>query len=211
MHVFSNLAISLDGKISAQDRSLFYLGSPNDRRQMQVLRKKSDAILIGASTLRSLKRPMKIRNSKRQPMNVILSSRLDGLSPKWPFFKDPELTRILFVGSECPEKKIKEFSKTCTVIKINFGKDTPRTIVAKLGKMKIKNLLIEGGGGIMWEFVEAKLIDEFHVTLTPWILGGTEAPTLVDGKGFPAHLAQRLVLKKVRRIGEELFLTYLRK
>jgi riboflavin biosynthesis pyrimidine reductase len=62
----------------------------------------------------------------------------------------------------------------------------------------------------MWDFVSAGLLDEFRVTLTPWILGGTEAPTLVDGKGFPAGKAAKLRLVRVKRLRDELYLTYRR-
>jgi riboflavin biosynthesis pyrimidine reductase len=53
MFVFSNLATSLDGKIATVSRVHFPLGSPADRRQMLVLRKRADAVIVGASTLRA--------------------------------------------------------------------------------------------------------------------------------------------------------------
>ena len=51
MFVRSNLAISLDGKIATASREMISLGTPYDRRLMQVFRKKSDVVLMGASTL----------------------------------------------------------------------------------------------------------------------------------------------------------------
>src|SRR5436190_2244479 len=86
MFIFSNLATSLDGKIATADRSHFYLGTPADRLQMQVLRKKADAIVMGASTLRSFKGPLLIRGAKSHPLNVVVSSTLSGISPAWRFF-----------------------------------------------------------------------------------------------------------------------------
>ena len=55
-------------------------------------------------------------------------------------------------------------------------------VLAHLGECGMKNVLIEGGGSLIWEF--ARYIDEFHVTLTPWLAGGSTAPTLMDGPGF---------------------------
>ena len=70
----------------------------------------------------------------------------------------------------------------------------------------MKNVLIEGGGALVWEF--ARHIDEFHVTLTPWLAGGASAPTLMDGPGFRSGEFLGLDLVEVRREGDELFLRY---
>jgi riboflavin biosynthesis pyrimidine reductase len=84
MFVFSNLATSIDGKIASKDRGHFLLGTPEDRRLMQVLRAKSDVVVFGASTLRTHQRPCIVRPSeakglKRQPANAVISSRLEGM------------------------------------------------------------------------------------------------------------------------------------
>jgi riboflavin biosynthesis pyrimidine reductase len=72
----------------------------------------------------------------------------------------------------------------------------------------VKQVIVEGGGTIMWDFASRNLIDEYHVTLTPRVLGGRDSPTLVDGQGFPGSRALQLRLKSVRRKGDELFLVY---
>ena len=60
----------------------------------------------------------------------------------------------------------------------------------------------------MWDFVREDLIDEYHVTLTPRLIGGTEAPTLVDGEGFDPSEVVNLTLKSCRKAGDELYLVY---
>jgi 5-amino-6-(5-phosphoribosylamino)uracil reductase len=207
MFIYSNLAISLDGKIAPVDRSLFLLGTAADHRQMQVLRKNCDAIVVGASTLRSIKLPMIVNGAKKQPINVVLSSRLEGLSPRWKFFRDPDLRRILLVSSAVSPERVEEFSPYAEIIVLGPGAVGPQT-VRQLRKRGVENLLVEGGGEIMWEFIRHDLIEEFHVTLTPRILGGAQAPTLVDGTGFTARTAKKLELMKSKRIGDELYLTY---
>ncbi|MGK5087388.1 RibD family protein [Bdellovibrionota bacterium FG-2] len=204
MFVFSNLATSLDGKIATAGRVHFPLGTPTDRKQMQVLRKKSDAIIFGASTLRSYKRTCRITSAKQQPINAILSRSLEGISPRWPFFGDSEVRRILFVTSAVPKAQLHLFRKTCEVITVKNATQ----VIRELSKRGVQDLLVEGGGEVMWFFVKDNLIDEFHVTLTPRILGGTEAPTLVDGTGFSPFASLKLTLQRVKKIGDELFLVY---
>lgn len=214
MFIFSNLAISIDGKISTRSRNLFHLGTPEDRRQMQVLRKKCDAVLVGASTLRCFKKPCLALGAERQPVNLLISSTLHRISPHWPFFQKKDLARILFVGPETPMQKVRTFQKCSEVILLR--KPTSRNslaqqIIAILKNKGIQNLLIEGGGEIMWEFVQSNLIDEYHVTLTPKIIGGTRSPTLVDGQGFLSNKILNLKLKECRVVADELYLTYAKK
>ena len=69
-------------------------------------------------------------------------------------------------------------------------------------------MLVEGGGEVMWHFVSQNLISEYHVTLTPKIIGGTKAPTLVDGIGFKYSKILSLKLTKVKKVRDELYLIY---
>lgn len=210
MFIFSNLATSVDGKIASADRGHFNLGTPADRRQMSVLRKRADAILMGASTLRSFKGPLKIRGSKKVPLNVVLSSTLGGISPAWPFFRDEDTRRLLFASSLTPDARRKKFRKFAEIVIFDAKKPVASQIVAELKSRGIKSLLVEGGGSVMWDFVGEGLLDEVNVTLTPWLLGGADAPTLVDGKGFPSGKGQKLKLVKLKRLRSELYLTYRR-
>jgi 5-amino-6-(5-phosphoribosylamino)uracil reductase len=72
----------------------------------------------------------------------------------------------------------------------------------------MKTLLVTGGGQLVASLLEADLIDEFWITVCPLLLGGTDAPTLVEGKGFPAKLAPRLTLLSAEVIDQEVFLHY---
>ena len=44
-----------------------------------------------------------------------------------------------------------------------------------LRKRKIKTILLEGGGTLNWEFIKNNFVDEFFITITPFILGGKNA------------------------------------
>lgn len=64
--------------------------------------------------------------------------------------------------------------------------------------------------GPIFPFVAKDLVDEWNVTLTPKIVGGSTAPTLVDGDGFLMDEIKEYRLK-VQRYKDELFLKYIRK
>src|SRR3712207_6212109 len=149
MFVFSNLATSLDGKIATAGREHFYLGTPADRDRMQVLRRRADAILMGASTLRTFQRPCVLRGTPRhQPANVILSRNLAGIDPEWPFFTRniPGFRRILLVTGEAPARRLARFEASCEVIPLHPKKPAAPQAVATLAALGIERLLVEGGG-----------------------------------------------------------------
>jgi len=78
----------------------------------------------------------------------------------------------------------------------------------QLETLGIKRLAILGGGKLVASVLAAGLIDELWLTVCPLILGGVDAPTPVEGKGFLADLAPKLELLAVKQVGQEVFLHY---
>jgi len=50
--------------------------------------------------------------------------------------------------------------------------------------MGLKKIIVEGGGEINWSVLKLGLVDELVVTISPVVIGGRDAITLVEGKGF---------------------------
>ena len=177
---------------------------------MQVLRKRADAVLFGASTLRAYKNPAlaDAHASRGQPLNIVVSSELEGFSPSWPFFSRSGFKRILCVNDTISNARVRKFEKSSEIIRLNPRAPKAPQIIRELQRLGVKNLLVEGGGEIMWEFARENLIDDYFLTLTPRILGGRTSPTLVDGSGLSAEHSLRLKLTNVKKVGHELYLTY---
>lgn len=76
-----------------------------------------------------------------------------------------------------------------------------------LAEEQIASILVEGGGDLAWGMVEGGIVDQIYAFVAPRILGGTDAPTPVDGAGF-RRLADALQLDFVstRRIGADILL-----
>lgn len=214
--VFANLAMTLDGKIAGFDRADFPLGSKADRLEMDRLRAKADIVLWGGGTLRAARHPARVREKslaeerlKRglppHPANGVVTKSGD-VPPGLPWFEADEIERFIFVSPEGAARLDARQSARARVVVLD-GEETPaRRALARLREAGMKSVLIEGGGGLTWAF--AGLIDEFHVTLTPWLAGGADAPTLMDGAGFRSGEFLGLTLMEARREGDELFLRY---
>ena len=53
-----------------------------------------------------------------------------------------------------------------------------------LGTMGIQRVMVEGGGQLIAGLIRAGLVDEIYTFIGNLIIGGSDAPTLVDGEGF---------------------------
>lgn len=217
--VFTNMAVSMDGKISTRERAHIE-PSPHDRYRMDKLRARAHAVLIGASTLRAFRRPATIehrrfhvvRKVKRlnvHPVNVVLARHVD-FDPSWPFFAQEGIERVLVVPESTSEASLRPFHSLAHLFKYKTEADYPGQLITYLAKLGCRSLLLEGGGGIIFPWVERDLIDEWNITLVPKVIGGMDAPTMVEGKGFNMAQIRRFRLRKHSRQGDELFLRYTR-
>ncbi|CCH66033.1 5-amino-6-(5-phosphoribosylamino)uracil reductase [Richelia intracellularis HM01] len=77
-----------------------------------------------------------------------------------------------------------------------------------LTNIGISKLVVLGGGNLIGEMMELDLIDEFWLTVCPLVLGGKDAPTPVEGKGFLSKKAPRLELLTVHQVEHDVFLHY---
>jgi 2,5-diamino-6-(ribosylamino)-4(3H)-pyrimidinone 5'-phosphate reductase len=219
-HVIVNMAVSVDGRINSRRRERFALGGPHDRRLMDVLRARADAVIIGAGTVRHDGHPMLIRYADLRaqrlarrrtphPVNVVLSRDLD--LPLRPFFASDETRRIVFTTRGAPRARVRRFARVAEVVVLPGASPSPKLVVNALRERGLHRLILEGGGEIHFAFAKAGLVDEWYVTLTPRLIGGRTAPSFLDGEGFLKrdHLELRLVSQ--RRVGDEIFLRYRRK
>jgi riboflavin-specific deaminase-like protein len=216
-HVIVNMAVSVDGRINSRRREHFHLGSEHDRRLMDELRARADAVIVGAGTARHDGHPMVIRyadllarrtatRKAPHPVNVVLSGDLN--LPLRPIFTSQKTTRIVFTTRRAPAARIRRFSRVAEVVVLPGSTPSPRAVVAELRKRGLRKLILEGGGEVHFAFAKAGLVDEWYITVTPRLIGGRSAPSFLDGDGFLKrnHLALRLV--SLRRVGDEIFLCY---
>ena len=84
-----------------------------------------------------------------------------------------------------------------------------KSLMNNLSKRKIKTILVEGGGTVNWQFIKNNLFDEIVITIAPIIIGGIDAITFVQGKGFDKIIkSPRLRLNTIKRLENYLVLHY---
>jgi diaminohydroxyphosphoribosylaminopyrimidine deaminase/5-amino-6-(5-phosphoribosylamino)uracil reductase len=69
-------------------------------------------------------------------------------------------------------------------------------LLVELGRRRMTNVLVEGGGRLLGTLFETRAIDEVHVFIAPKIIGGDAAKSPVGGDGV-ASVAKALALNDI--------------
>jgi 5-amino-6-(5-phosphoribosylamino)uracil reductase len=217
-HTTVVLAMSVDGKIADFRRSPARFGSLADKIHLEKQIAASDAVLFGAGTLRAygttmtisqaiLLQQRKIANKHPQPVHIVIS-RSGKLNPDIKFFQQPVRRWLLTtsLGANFWAKR-PEFEQVL-IFETPTGEIDILTALKYLVSLQINRLAILGGGQLVASFLESDLIDEIWLTICPLILGGSIAPSPVEGIGFLSDLAPKLQLLEVSTVKQEIFLHY---
>lgn len=211
-HIILSAAVSLDGKIATKTGDS-EISSRQDKIRVHRLRARSDAILVGKNTVKKDDPLLTVRYAKgKNPTRVILDSRAE-ISTSSKIIKTSQLIpTIIAVSKKAPKKNLSNLAKYPVRI-ITAGKDKVeiKKLLKILYKQGIRIIILEGGGTTNWDFVSKGLVDEVVVTISPCLVGGIAATTLVEGTGF-AKIANsmKLKLRKAVRHGGEIVLHYQR-
>ena len=210
-HVILSAAISLDGKIATKTGDSG-LSSKIDKIRVHKLRAKVDAILVGKNTVLQDDPMLTVRYAQgKSPTRIVLDSLGQIPTSSKIIRTSDKIHTIIAVSKKAPGKNLAKLGKFPVDIVI-AGKEKVelKRLLRFLSEQKIKTVLLEGGGTTNWDFVNQGLIDEAIITVTPYLVGGKEAKTLVDGAGFSKiSKSLRLKLRKVTHQNNEVVLHYI--
>lgn len=209
-YVILSAAISLDGKIATKSGDS-QLSSKADTQRVHELRSRVDAILVGRRTI-SIDNPLlTVRYSKgRNPIRVILDSKGIIKSNSKILKTCNKVPTIIAVSEKISKTNLTRLHKySVEVIKCGRKRVNLKQLFRILYKKRIKKILVEGGGTTNWSLIKEGMVDEVIVTVTPFILGGRSAISLVGGTGFDKiSKSCSLKLKKIFRRNNEIVLYY---
>ena len=208
--IILSAAISIDGKIATRSGDS-KLSSKRDLTRLHKLRSQVDAIIIGKNTVNKDDPLLTVRYSKgKNPIRIILDS-CGTISNKSKILQTSNKVKtIIVVTKKITKKNLQKLKKfSVEIIIVGENQVNIKSLIKILSKRKIKTILLEGGGTINWEFIKNNLVDEFFITITPFILGGKDAITLVQGEGFDKITkSHKLRLNVIKRLENDLFLHY---
>ena len=212
IHVILSAAISIDGKISTRANDS-KLSSKEDKIRLHKLRSKVDAILIGKNTLLQDNPLLTVRHTKgKNPIRIILDSKGTIPISSKIIKTSNKIPTIIVVSKKITDTNLLKLKKLpIEIIVAGENSVNLKLLMKKLSTKNIKTILVEGGGTVNWEFIKNNIFNELIVTLSPYLIGGTDATSFVEGKGFAKIInSPKLKLKSIKRLKNYLVLNYLK-
>jgi diaminohydroxyphosphoribosylaminopyrimidine deaminase/5-amino-6-(5-phosphoribosylamino)uracil reductase len=182
--VIAKCAMSLDGRLTRPTGEPRLITGNSARRHAHRLRAEVDAILVGAETVRADNPRLTVRgvHGARQPWRVVVT-RSGKLSQRSYLLSDQFRSRTLI-----------------------YRRKSLASVLKHLGERNVTSVLIEGGGEVLSQALEARLIDKVQLYLGPILTGG---PVIAfAGRGFETSAgALRLRNVSYRQVGESVCIT----
>jgi diaminohydroxyphosphoribosylaminopyrimidine deaminase/5-amino-6-(5-phosphoribosylamino)uracil reductase len=176
--------MSLDGYLTRPGGESPWLTSKLSRRHAHKLRAVVDAVIVGAETIRRDNPRLTVRNGTRrtQPWRVILT-KSGQISKKARVFRDSWKERTLI-----------------------YRNRSLRAVLRDLGHREIISVLIEGGGDVLSQALDQRLIDRVCIYIAPILTG--DGVLGFGGKGVPStQYSLRLDSPHYAQIGADICVT----
>jgi riboflavin biosynthesis pyrimidine reductase len=228
--LYANFVSSIDGVVAleagrAPSGGIISRRSEADRFVMGLLRAFADAIVVGAGTVRAeggraLWTPEFIFPSGAAGFDAVRRSLKRSRTPQLVIVTgsgelDPGQAALqagaLVLTTSAAEAALRaRLPSASRVVAISDGSRLePVQVLAALRAEGYRVILTEGGPRLFGQFVEASLIDELFLTLSPALAGHSDGQSfgLIEGAYFGREL-KPAQLHSIRRGGDYLFLRY---
>jgi len=191
MYVLISCAISLDGYLDDTSAERLVLSNAADFDRVDAERAKVDAILVGAGTVRNDNPRLSVRSPARR------AAREAAGKPVTPL-------KVVLSNRELPDDAA--FRADGEALVTHGSVDE---VLAVLEERGVERLMVEGGGGVLTEFLASGRVDELQLVIAPFFVGDSAAPRYVHDGRFPWTGDHRATLADVTRIGNVVLHRYL--
>jgi riboflavin biosynthesis pyrimidine reductase len=224
--VVANFVSSIDGTVALpgvpKSSPLISGGHRADRFVMALLRGTADAVVVGAGTYRAHRGPwtaaplapdlvlqfneLRAKLGQAPEPTFVIVTRSGDLGEPRPLLRD-----ALLVGPASAAPRLEPYREAgAEIVAVDEDPVGGRALIELLAERGCERVLTEGGPELMGSWLQAGVVDELFLTVSPLVFGGGEPPlvTLAGSASLREHpiLAQRLL--SVRRSEDYLFLRY---
>lgn len=180
--VIAKCGMTLDGRLTRPAVENSWITNVSARRDAHQLRASVDAILVGAETLRADDPKLTVRGVRgadRQPWRIVIT-RSGRLPRGAKLFTDHHRARTLV-----------------------FRRASLSNVLRQLGARDITSVLIEGGGDVLGQALDAQLIDKVRFYIGPILAAGPVPAFAARGARTSANAA-RLERVTYNRFGSDI-------
>src|SRR4051812_4140602 len=209
--------MSLDGFLDDASDQRLLLSNDADFDRVDEVRSGSDAILVGAATVRNDDPRLQVRCPERvarrraagrpaQPLKVTVTNRAK-LDPAARFFTAGGGPKLVYCASDTVDMALEQLSPVATVV--DAGRPVGlRRVNQDLYARGIRRLLVEGGGEVHTQLLTEGLADELQLVVAPIFVGHPGATRFVGPGRFPYSGGRRARLVSTTQIEDVVLLRY---
>ncbi|WP_233290544.1 dihydrofolate reductase family protein [Kitasatospora sp. MBT66] len=209
-------ATSVDGYLDDASDTRLLLSNPEDFDRVDQVRAESDAILIGATTMRKdnprllvnseARRAQRIADGKPEYPLKVTVTRTGDLDADLKFWHHGG-EKVVFTVDSAVEKVRANLGGLADVVSTGPEFDWDQ-VLEELGRRGVGRLMVEGGGTIHTQLVAQNLADEIHLAVAPLLVGQPDAPRFLGTAEYPGGSNARMRLLEARPIGDVVLLRY---
>ena len=207
--VFINIASSVDGKISDESRRQLKISCEEDFERVDRLRAESDAIMVGIGTVladnprltvksEELRRRRIVKGLPENPLRVVVDSRCR--IPLDARILSDDAETVVAVAKVADREKVEWLKQKAKVVVFGESRVDLTALMKYLHEMGVRRVMVEGGATLNYGLLKEGLVDEIYVYYGNMIIGGANAPTVVDGSSFNPPIELELI--SVERLGK---------
>jgi len=203
------LAMTLDGCIADRDGASQWITGPEARAAVQALRRRADAVLVGAGTVEADDPSLRCRlRGAHDVWRVVVDGNgrtpasAQVLTDRWAD------TTIVATSPRCPARRRAAWARNGSRVWVlpagANGRIGMARLLRRLAGEGIMHVLCEGGGNLAGALIKAGLVDEYVWFYAPAILGDRRAVGAVAGADFRLARLPRLRIEEVSHLGKDL-------
>ncbi|TQJ50538.1 dihydrofolate reductase family protein [Phycicoccus sp. SLBN-51] len=209
--------MSLDGYLDSASHGRLQLSNAADFDRVDGERAASDAIFVGAATIRYDNPRLLVRSATRRADRVsqgrppspvkVTVTRAGDLDPRAQFFVNGDGEKLVYCAREALARTRTRLDGVATVVDAGAPVELQR-VSEDLHTRGVRRLMVEGGGAVHTQMLTAGLADELQLVVAPFFVGEAAAPRFVGDGVFPWSVARRATLAEVRQIDDVALLRY---
>jgi 5-amino-6-(5-phosphoribosylamino)uracil reductase len=215
-YVILSAAMSVDGYLDDTSPDRLRLSNEADFDRVDQVRAESDAILIGATTMRRDNPRLLVNSEERRaqriaagrseyPLKVTVTASGD-LSADLKFWHHGGQKLVLTVDGAV-DKVRATLGALADVVSVGPEFDWPLAL-EELGRRGVQRLMVEGGGTIHTQLMAQNLADEVHLAVAPLLVGQPEAARFLGAAAYPGGSTARMRVLEVKAIGDVVLIRY---
>lgn len=209
-YVRSKIAASLDGRTALNNGKSQWITGEQARLDVQQWRAQSCAIVTGIGTVLADNPSMTVRleNTARQPLRVIVDSRLQ--TPVDSKMLDPLILKsspllIAYAHDQNQRAgKLKAAGADLVLLTDSVNKVDLKALLQLLGQRGINEVLIEAGQGLNGALLHTGLIDEFIFYYAPKLMGDAAKAMFALPELTEMQQVAELQILDVRQVGSDI-------